>query len=158
MRLKIIRIVRLYQAIDSLRTRIDLSKRLSYALVRTKSSIKPVFDAVAEMEKLSPEMEEFERQRVDALRRFAKRKENGDIEVNGTTVLLDNSQGYIEELHSLQNKYKTALATFEKSQSEVRTYINEEDNVEIYKVPFEIFPETISPEILEGLEPMIDMV
>ena len=155
-KLSIIKIIKLYRAIESIRAREDLNKKLSYALIKTKSKIQPEFDAVAEMEKLSQEMNEFEQERVKIARRFAKRNENGDIDADGSIIHLDNPQAYDETVNALRDKYKKAIEIHEKSQKEVLEHIKTEEEVEIYQVPFEIFPEVISPEILEALEPIIE--
>ena len=62
MKLPIVKIVKLYQAIELIRSRADLKKKFSYALIKTKAQIKPVYDAVAEMEKLPPELLAFEKE------------------------------------------------------------------------------------------------
>jgi len=156
MRLQILKIIKLHQAIEAIRSRTDLNKKFSYALIKTKAQIQSIFDAVAEMEKLPPEIQEFEKERIEAARRFAKRKDNGDIDADGVVIRLDNPQAYNEAVESLRIKYNGAIVAHEKSQQEVAEYLKREDKVEVHKVPFDLFPDTISPEILEALEPMIE--
>ena len=156
MKLPIVKIVKLYQAIELIRSRADLKKKFSYALIKTKAQIKPVYDAVAEMERLPPELLEFEKEREEAAHRFARRKENGEVESEGAVIKLDNPQAYAAVLDSLRNKYLAHLTAYENSQKEVRQHVLVEEAVNICQVPFEMFPEEISPEMLEALEPMIE--
>lgn len=156
MKLPIVKIVKLYQAIELVRSRADLKKKFSYALIKTKAQIKPVYDAVAEMEKVPPELLAFETERLEAAHRFARRKENGDVETEGTVIKLDDPQAYAAALSSLRDKYHAPLAAYESAQKEVGQHVLEEDSVDICQVPFDMFPEVISPEMLEALEPMIE--
>ena len=71
-------------------------------------------------------------------------------------IKLDNPQAYAAALDSLRNKYQAHLTAYENSQKEVRQHVLEVEAVDICQVQFEMFPEEISPEMLEALEPMIE--
>ena len=44
----------------------------------------------------------------------------------------------------------------ENSQNEVRQHLKKNENVDLYRVSFDLLPDKISPETLEALEPMIE--
>src|SRR3990167_8734740 len=134
MKLQIIKIIKLYQAIESIRSRADLNKRFSYALIKTKANIQSVFDAVAEMEKLSPQMQGFERERLEAAQKFAKRKESGDIDAEGMVIRLENPVAYNKTVESLRKKYQKAVEAHEKSRREIEEHLKREDEVDLHKI------------------------
>jgi hypothetical protein len=165
MKLKIRAIVALHNAIAAVRARApddknmgSISRDFSYALSRTAAYIKPVADAIIEMEKPSPEFLEFDKKRMDLATICARKDEAGIPILQNGHFQIENLPHFEKELSLLRTEYEFPVSLWEKQRVEVQAKLEEEEEIEIYKVDFDLLPNPCPLNIMEALEPMLKPV
>lgn len=136
---------------------VGLSKRLMYALVITKNSIKSEIEAVAAMEEQTPGIQEFESKRVNLAKAYAIKDANGDpISTNNTyQIVNENISSFNDRFSELKEKYKDHLDKWEISKKEIDSKLKEKVDVNVYQVPIDLLPDTIPMSIFEKLTPIL---
>lgn len=132
-----------------------LDKRLVYALTRNKARLEPVFSAVSEMEKPSEAMLEFEKERIALAKVHARKDGNGaPVTANGEFMLADKA-AFAEAFSALKQKYAEPLQRQQGTQMQIREKLEEEEEVDLQPLSFQLLPETIPIVIYEMLDPIV---
>lgn len=127
----------------------DYSVKFAYAVARNRKSSRKIFDSIQEVVK--PD-EKFDKERVEIAKGMAKK------DPEGNPIMLPNNQGYfVPDLPGFEERIVALKKETgqDKRDEEVEELLDEEENIEVYMVAFENLPETIRPDLLEAIMPMV---
>jgi len=163
--------------LQKLSSRDDLQGKFAYAVMRNLKNLKPVVDSLSEIRKPVEGFKEFEDERVALCESYAQRApevdENGmpKKDSNGEIILSNNpavSQGQyvidtdkIEELDSkikalkTSDKYASVISQMESKELQLKEMLNDDAQIEVFKVSPDYIPNNISPNELSILDEML---
>lgn len=147
--------VEFYSKLQNLKSG-EYNKFLLYAIMKNKIELKKIFDEVVDKERLlssSPELLNFEQERIQIVKEFAKKDESGQ------PIIIDNRFDVPEEstaeiqskLMELRKKYKDAFEKNRNDVEEYEKYIAEEIEYQETKTAFKNLPENLTSEIFDVL-------
>lgn len=124
--------------------------------MKNKIELKKIYDGVADKERLlssSPELLNFEQERIQIVKDFAKKDESGQpiIIDNHFDIPEESTEEIQSKLMELRKKYKDA---FEKNRTDVEEYekyIAEEIEYQETKTAFKNLPENLTSDVFDVL-------
>jgi hypothetical protein len=154
--LKIRTIVGIYNAIEALRSREDLGKKLVYALVKTKGRIQPVIDAVAAMQKAPEGLRKYDEERLALAKRLARKDEAGKPVVKNNNFEMEDPAAFESEMAALRAKYRDDFDRLEAVEKELQAHLDESEEVDLHPLTLEMLPDAISFDLVEKLSAMLE--
>ncbi len=145
-------ILNLWQVIETLQGQ-KKNVIFSYFIAKNKIAIKGEVDALNEARKASDPFVEFERERVQIAQSMADKIPGTDkpmIEGN-QYVIKENAGKFAEEMETLRNKFKDAIAEREIQMEAFNKILEDDVELDSYKIKFTDLPENIEPSIIEVL-------
>jgi hypothetical protein len=129
-----------------------LDKRLVYAVVKNRSRLEPIVQAMMEMQRPSEALLEFEKERLVLAKSHARKDANGiPVTANGEFVVQD-AVAFGNAFASLKAEYGDELGRRQESQRKIREKLNEEEDADLCLISFEFLPATIPIAIYEKLD------
>jgi len=128
----------------------DLDRKLAYAIARNRSRLRSVVEAIEEASKPVPA---FEKKRVELAREMAQKDGSGN-----PIMMPDQKSFVVADMVTFNEKLETIRKSTKQTarDKQVEKFMEEKEEVDIYQVPFELFPDTIRPDIMEALLPMVE--
>jgi hypothetical protein len=146
----------LYQLAQGLNAVKDLKGvQFAYAVLKNKKIVKDELDILSEAIKASPEFEEFDKKRVDIVKKFAEKDESGEAKVINQFVVTDNS-ALDAAITPLKEEYKKVIEKREKQIEEFNTLLESESTVVAFKIDQASIPNDISVEQLENIRWIVE--
>jgi len=132
--------------------------KFAWALMRTKKKLKALVDSMNELRQPSEEIQEYEKKRIALCEEYSEKDEDGKpvIENQNYKILEGKREALDEEIKKLRDENKEAFDAQEAKMKELDELMEEEADVEVYKVKEQYLPDTISVGDLQILEPMIE--
>lgn len=149
------KIVEVLNSLDGL-----YSVKMKYAIKKNKDLLKSEVDAVNEaLNTNSKRFKEFEEKRMKKVEECVERLENGRFKFlpDGKNVIIrDDKQEYFKNaMLELQKEYKDGLEERDNELKDFNNFINEEVEIEVFKISNDIIPNDISQKAYETLFPLI---
>lgn len=136
-----------------------LSTKIKYAIKKTKDKLKPIVDAVAEMQKGNPVLDIYESRRIDLARKHSHKDENGKAKMfdEGTQLqrfdIIDMPL-FQEEWKKLKDEYKSELEAQKNAQKEIEEHLKNIEEVEVFQISMDDMLSNIPMSIFENLWPL----
>lgn len=144
-------VVDLYNMLESFSTRDDLSRKFAYFVARNKRTLKDEVESIQSSIKPNPGMVEYDRKRIEILRKYAKKDDQGNPIINNNQFDIPNDV-YLEFKEEMQKildeEYiKEALKIHKENEDSLNELLDEEiELVGIVKTYIEELPDKIKPE------------
>jgi len=136
--------------------------KFAYAVSRNINKVKPTLNSLEEAINPKEEYKEFESKRVELAKKYAKKNENGepvtntDLDNNTKTYEIENQKAFQKEMTKLQKEYAQAITNREKQIEEYKNLLEEETQIDFYKIKKENLPEDITAQQLTGIFAIIE--
>ncbi len=160
MRKRNIELIQLYNTLHSVGNLKGV--RFAYAVSKNIHKIKPHIESLQDSVKPSEEFQKYDKERLELAEKHAKKNKDGqpnkitDLDNNTQSYDIENEEKFQKELKKLQSKYKDALEEREKQIEKYKELLQEEADVELYKIKVEDLPEDITPQQMTNLFMIID--
>ena len=130
--------------------------KFSYAVARNKSIIEPEIKALTEAQKLVPEYQEYDTERLKMCREMAKKDENGAPKMLGVEFDIEDREAFDKKVEKLQKKHKKVIDEQKLRIDQFNELIKEEIEIDFYTIKAEFLPEDIEANYLELMMDFID--
>lgn len=128
-------------------------KRFAYAILINEKKIKDEVETIQTIAKPSEEYAKYIKEQMQIVNEFAMKDERGNpIGDNGIYQLQPKRKDTAQfKLEQLNQKYKIEIEKQNKVNEEISTILNEEIDIDFYKISFDDIPEEVNKEQLEKL-------
>lgn len=152
-------IVNLYNGLNSVGNLVGVI--FGYAVNKNLAILKPEIEALQKALTPSEKFLEYDVKRVDIVKKYAKKDEKGEfvlLEVGGKKSYdVAGQEDTVEnEVKPLKEEYKAAIEDNEKQMIEYNTLLEQESNVELYKVKLENVPKDITAAQMTAIFPIVE--
>lgn len=159
--MKNLEVVNLFRIIESLADKTGASPQFSYALVRNKHLLKPVFDALVEAGRVSVEFATYDKERVALCARMAQKGANGQpvLTISGKDYVIpaEDHAEFDNQMADLQGQHKAAIAANKELTAKVEALMeNDAEELTLIRLPLSAFPPDITVRQMEALLPIVD--
>ena len=134
----------------------QVSPRFGYALAKNKAKIKDEVEAIKEVGKFSDDYKRFEAERAKLCNEYGEKNEDGTPKIENNVYVIVNKDEFDNKFKELREQNKDVIAEQEKRMQEVETILDEEIDIEWYRIKLEWFPEYMMQSQIEILADMID--
>lgn len=134
------------------------SRRLAYALSRTKQMWAKEVRSFSEFQKPSEEYMEFDKKRVELLEKYGRRDPDGELVVDRqgrVSLETEERESFDLQVKRLEQDYKEVIEEQKNHSKEISSMLNDEVEVPVCQIPFEEIPEEINLEMMDVLYYMI---
>lgn len=143
----------LYQQLNSFK---DLSGvKFNYAVARNIAKLKSETESLQKSIEVTEDYKAYDAQRVELAKKYAKKDEKGEPVIENNNYKLEDEKGFNKEVKDLQEKNKKTMDARAKQMKEFEALLKEESNVELYTIPLELVPESITTEQMKAILPLI---
>jgi len=126
--------------------------KFAYAISRNK---KIILEELKMVEEHKPKIDEaYEKERVEMLVKNAVKNEDGSIDwenVQTQTPKIKDMEQLNSDFEELKERYKNVIEKYEQESTEYSNFMEEEVDIDIYKIKIENFPETINQKTMDSL-------
>lgn len=140
---------------------IEGNPKFTYAVSKNKKLILPEIEALADAEKLSPELVEYDKKRISLCEKYCNKDENGKpitvpLPSGGTGYdgLGDDNKKFTDAIGKLQAEYKDVLDARQKQMEKVNELLDEEIEIEVHCLKVDDLP-NLKQVIVEVLMPIL---
>jgi len=143
-------LVSLYHALNTLTD--SYSTKFAYAVSRNKKSLE---EEVKILEEHQPKLnEEFVNKKNEVIQKFAEKDSDGkiiweDINIGLPKYKKVNKKKAETEVEKLSIEYSEDISTFDAKSKEFVAFLDEDYEIELYKVDIDSFPETIDQKVMD---------
>jgi len=139
----------LWKAIEAV-TASDQPIKFAYALARNRSKLRRVVQDIRDAAK---PLDEYEQARIALAREMARKGADNKPIVNPATQMY-----LIADMAAFDERLKTLKAETgqDKREREIEELLDGEETIRVYTVTADALPDSIRPDVLEGLLPMIE--
>jgi len=134
--------------------------RFNYAVSKNKDNFKSEVEALSEAYKESPEFNAYNVERYNLCIELCRKDEEGNpVKVrqgNQEIFAFDEDSDIKNKLEALSDKHPGVVAAREKQLKDYDKLLQEDSDVEVYKISLDSIPEDITQELLDPIYPMID--
>jgi len=144
----------LYNKLQGLRYHTD-NKKFSYAMIKNIKSIE--IEIVKHNEIIKPDEEflQFEQERLDICKSHTLKDENGVPILKGDEFQIENMDKFNLELVPIKEKYKTVLSHRQELIEKYNSLLDDDIEFDLVKVGPDDLPDSITPDELEDIYPML---
>ena len=135
--------------------------KLAYALVMNKKILEPHVEAIAELEKPPQLWIDYEEARFELCTEYANKDEQGKPKTVRTMegevfdINEETKEEFEEKMTSLRSDSKEAFEVKAKHETELIEFLEEEAEIEFFKVDMDHLPDEIAPSEMEVLLPLL---
>ena len=148
-------VIALYRALNNLGRLSGV--KFAYAVNRNIKQLQTEIDAVQKAIEPTSEFSAFEKERVKVAEEYAEKDGKGKPKVeNGQYVFGDKLDEYQKRYDKLIEEHKPAVDAREKQIEDVNKLLDEEVEVNLYKIPLASVPEGITTAEMNKIMPIID--
>jgi hypothetical protein len=147
---------------NALRSLPDTKKfKFDYAVIKNMKTLTPIVQRFNNQLKITDELRAFDLERIKICEEFAEKKENGVPRIENGAYIFPNVEAEqectkkIDELQTIE-PHKTAIDEYEARAKEYEKYLQEETDVDLFKVKMENVPDGIPRPLLNEILPMIE--
>lgn len=131
--------------------------KFAYAILKNKKIIANELEVLQTLAKPNPKFREYETKRVALCEEYCDKDEKGKPKVEKNNYVgLEENEKFKEELNKLQEEYKSVLDNQNKKREEYITLMQEEIEIDLYKVILDNLPEDITPKQLESIKLIVE--
>ena len=145
---------------------VELSKALSeinlpgvtfaYAVTKNKNILKPEIVALQEAEKPSDDYIQYDKKRVEIVKKYAKKDEKGKFIIVNNQYEIENLEEFEKEFEDLQEKHSEVLEKRADQLKEVDNLLDKEVDITLHKVNIKDIPQSITTKQLESIFDIIE--
>lgn len=135
--------------------------KFDYAVLKNLKTLTPIVRSFNEKIKISNELKTFDSERIKICREFAEKTDTGEPKIERGIYKFPNEEASslctkkIDELRSTE-PHKTAVDEYEKQMKDYDEFMQQETEVELFKVNIEHVPDGIPRPLLNEILPMIE--
>lgn len=133
--------------------------KFNYAITRNKKHLEPEIDALKEAYQASEDFLKYEKERIDLCLEMCKKDEDNNPVLIGEGSQqrydFEDHKEFTDKVKELQKEHEVAIALREKQEEDYYKILEEEVEVDIYKINIDLCPDEAG-ELLDALYPMID--
>jgi len=120
--------------------------KFAYGVAKNISLITPECDLIKKLSAPSAELQEYEQERVNLAEKFADKNEDGTPEIRDNNYVMsdENRDQFVAEVKALQERYSDAIAAQNAKAQDVNALLEEESDIELYKISEALLPEEIT--------------
>lgn len=116
-----------------------------YALNKNLSILKPEIEALQKVATPPKEFLEFDEKRVAIVKKYAKKDDKGEFVVKDNQYdVAENKEVVEKEVSTLREENKSIVEAHDKQMAEYNALLDQETNIELYKVKLENVPKDIT--------------
>ena len=140
---------RIYNVLKNVKIQVK-SVKVKYVIAKLLTEIEKELEILRQAAEPSEQYKQFEEERLELLRKYAKRDEQGNIVYQDkakSSVVIDNEEGK-QKLQELLNKYKDAIEERNKQLNQLRkTIASESIQLQLPKLTFDDLDPDLPQEI-----------
>lgn len=131
--------------------------KFAYAVNKNKKKFLKELKEIAKLMEMSEEFKIYEKKRVEICEKFCEKDEEGKaiVKNNAYAGLKENAE-FDSAMDALSEENKELINARKKQISEYNNFLNEEFEIDIYKIKLEDVPSDISVNQLKSIEFMIE--
>jgi len=131
--------------------------KFAYAISKNKKMLKDEIESLQEIIKPSKEIEEYERKRINLCEKYAEKDKNNKpiIEDNRYKFINDDKDKFEKDIKILMDENKELLEKQNKKNEEYLKLLEEDIEINLYKINKSDIPEKITPRQLDYI---IDLI
>lgn len=130
--------------------------KFSYVLFKNKKLIENEIEVLKEIDKPIEDFQKFEYDRVVLCEKYCERKEDGQSLLVDNTYKIKDIENFNKEIVELRNKNLTAIEAEQKRLQDFNQLLEEDLNIEFFKIKSDDLPNDISLEQLSGIENFLE--
>jgi len=140
--------------------------KFAYAVAKNSKLVTGEIESLQETIKPSEEYSEFEKERDEIVKKYAKKDKNGDPkqetqEVNGQTFSFykieeEGMADYNKDFEELKEGHKEIIEARDKQLEEYDNLLKEDCDIKVHMTVIDLVPENITGETLELIDWMIE--
>lgn len=146
MKLKKEEIVNLWNIIEIL-NKIKSNVKFTYGIVKNKKIIQSEVEAIKETLKSSERFEEYERNRIKLCSQMSEKNEDNKPIIINNEFKIQNIKLFKIMLNKLVEEYQEDIDLESEKNKQIKNFLQEEVEVELYKINLEYFPEVTTEQM-----------
>jgi hypothetical protein len=142
-------LLELWNVLDRLNNK-EHPVKFSYFIAKNRSRIKDNVDILMNLSRPTDDYLKYDTERVKLAKKFSDKDKNGKpIVENNQYILTENQSKFDIELEELQGKYTEEIDKAKKRNAEFNKLLDEEVEIDEFKISIDKLPEKIEARILE---------
>jgi hypothetical protein len=130
--------------------------KFAYAVLKNKKAIEKELEILEELKKPSEKEQEFEKKREGLCIKYAKKDENGNAKIKDNQYIIEDNDKLQEDFKKLVEDNKNLEQEKVKKQKELNSLLEEEVDIDLYKIKQDNLPNEITANQLEKIELIIE--
>jgi hypothetical protein len=130
--------------------------KFAYAISKNITILEREIKALNKLSEPSPEFMEYDKKRLSVCSEFADKDKNGNPVIQQGNFLISERSKFDKAMAKLKKEHKEAYDNHAKKLEEFDELMEEEANIELFKVSLEVVPDDINGEVLHSIMPIIN--
>lgn len=130
--------------------------RFAYWVAKNKKIILNELKTIESANEPTEEYKNFEKERIELCEKMANKDEKWEVKIIGKSYDISDIDGFNSELQKLREKYKNALDEMQKRNEEYENLLNQDSDLELFKIKEEIIPEWVTAKLLDPIMAVIE--
>ena len=130
--------------------------KFAYAIIKNKKMIEQELITLQEIIKPSPEIEEYEKNRIAICEKHCKRDENNQLKIQNNTYDIEDMDTFNKDIEELKKKNKKVLDNRQKQADEYNKLLEEDIEIPFVLIKQDDLPNSLSASQMEQIFEIIE--